>query len=139
MKLTQSFFCRRIGDLRIDARHLTTKSNWSKHSTGHSFKYVPQIKQVRYFGIGDKLMNMASGQVEKGKEKQFAKMIDLMLTTEDWTLRPWRTTMQNQLDSWTMYIPGVSSSTEVKEMKNFKEMMDAMTDEETQRTGKRAN
>jgi signal recognition particle GTPase len=135
LKLPQSLLVsRRIGDLRINAtRHISVY--WHKRLTRHSskglgIKIAPDIKQVRWFGIGDKLMNMATGQVEKGKEKQFAKMIDLMLNTDDWTLRPWRTTMQNQLDSWTMYIPGVSSSTEVKEMKNFKEMMDAMTDDE---------
>ena len=38
--------------------------------------------------------------------------------------------MEKQLDSWTMYIPGVGSSNEMTEMKNFKQMIDAMTDEE---------
>ena len=38
--------------------------------------------------------------------------------------------MESQLGSWTMYIPGVGSSNEMKEMKSFKDMIDAMTDEE---------
>jgi len=57
-------------------------------------------------------------------------MLEMMTTAPKWTLRPWKVTMENQLNSWSMYIPGVSSSNEVQEMKNFKDMIDAMTDEE---------
>lgn len=54
----------------------------------------------------------------------------MMISVPKWTLRPWKTTMESQLGSWTMYIPGVGSSNEMKEMKSFKDMIDAMTDEE---------
>ena len=109
--------------------------------------------QQRHFGIGDTIMGMATRKVEEGKgafpetrpflvaclaltnpslttENQFKKMLEMMTTSPKWTLRPWKATMENQLNSWSMYIPGVSSSSEVKEMKHFKDMIDAMTDEE---------
>ena len=63
-------------------------------------------------------------------EKQFTQMLEMMISVPKWTLRPWKTTMESQLGSWTMYIPGVGSSNEMKEMKSFKDMIDAMTDEE---------
>ncbi len=47
-------------------------------------------------------------------------MVETMVTTPTWTLRSWRGTMEKQLDSWMMYIPGMSGSTEVKMLKNFK-------------------
>ena len=64
------------------------------------------------------------------EEKQFTQMLEMMISVPKWTLRPWKTTMESQLGSWTMYIPGVGSSNEMKEMKSFKDMIDAMTDEE---------
>jgi hypothetical protein len=54
------------------------------------------------------------------KDKQFAEMMDMMTATPKWTLRPWKKAMEGQLDSWSMYIPGVSGSTEVQQIKNFK-------------------
>lgn len=91
---------------------------------------IVATQQRRNFGIGDTLMNMATKKVEQGKEKQFTQMLEMMISVPKWTLRPWKTTMESQLGSWTMYIPGVGSSNEMKEMKSFKDMIDAMTDEE---------
>ena len=47
-------------------------------------------------------------------------MMEMMTATPKWTLRPWKKAMEGQLDSWSMYIPGVSGSNEVQQIKNFK-------------------
>ena len=75
-------------------------------------------------------MGMAEKGLAGSKEKQFAKMLELMTGTTKWSLKPWKTTMDTQLDSWMMYVPGVSSSDEVQEIKGFKVLLDAMTDAE---------
>jgi hypothetical protein len=53
-------------------------------------------------------------------DKQFAEMIQLMTTHKEWTLRPWKKVMEEQLSSWLMYIPGMSTSKEAKDMKGMK-------------------
>ena len=53
-------------------------------------------------------------------EKDFAVVISSMIDSPKWTLRPWRVTIEAQLNSWGMYVPGVSSSSEMVEMKKFK-------------------
>lgn len=35
-------------------------------------------------------------------------------------MRPWRTSIESQLSSWSMYLPGVSASSEIVEVKKFK-------------------
>ena len=57
-------------------------------------------------------------------------MVDTMLAHPNWTFRPWKQIMEEQLNGWMMYIPGMSSSQDVKEMKGMKEILDAMTPEE---------
>ena len=42
--------------------------------------------------------------------------------------------MEGQLSSWTMYIPGVSSSPEVEELKKFQEIVKCMSDSELDST-----
>lgn len=89
------------------------------------------VKQpVRYFGVADTIIGMASNTLNVNRDKQFGELVKLMVDTPNWTLRPWKKTMESQLSSWTMYIPGVGSSDEVKNIKKFKEMLDAMTDSE---------
>lgn len=53
-------------------------------------------------------------------EKNFQKMMDSMLANPDWTLRPWKQIMEDQLSSWLMYIPGMSNSKDVAELKGLK-------------------
>ena len=57
-------------------------------------------------------------------------MLDMMASAQKWSIRPWKESMESQLGSWSMYIPGVSSSTDVEQLKKFKGMLDNMTDEE---------
>ena len=64
------------------------------------------------------------------KDKQFKEMMDLMTNAPKWSLKSWKVTMDNQLNSWMMYVPGVSSSDEVKEIKEFTNILDAMSDHE---------
>ena len=75
-------------------------------------------------------MNMATKGIHANKDKQFGEMLETMVATPKWSFRPWRATMETQLQSWTMYIPGVGTSAEAQELKNFKSMLDAMTDVE---------
>ena len=42
--------------------------------------------------------------------------------------------MKGRLSSWTMYIPGVSNSPEVAELKKFQEIIKCMTDAELDST-----
>ena len=93
------------------------------------------LQQVRCMGVTEKLMNIASSSIEGNKEKKFQEMLNMMIASPKWTLRNWKTTMTGQLDSWTMYIPGVSNSNEIKELKGFKTMLDAMSSEELDNPG----
>jgi len=80
-------------------------------------------------GIADSMMSYANNKMEGSREKKFAEMIDLM-TQQDaskWTLRMWKSTIEKQLDSWTMYIPGISGTNEVQQLKGFKTVLDAMS------------
>jgi hypothetical protein len=47
-------------------------------------------------------------------------MITEMAETPKWTLRPWKSTVEKQLNSWSMYVPGQSNTPEMLEMKRFK-------------------
>lgn len=55
-----------------------------------------------------------------GTEKQFKEMVEGMASAKDWTLRSWKAVIDKQLNSWVMYIPGMSSSNEMKSVKTFK-------------------
>ena len=84
----------------------------------------------RDFGVGESLVSMATGKLSENKDKKFAEMLEKMVSVPQWTFRPWRETMDNQLSSWTMYIPGVGSSSEAQELKSFKAILDVMTEAE---------
>lgn len=47
-------------------------------------------------------------------------MLEAMLSGEKWSLRPWKKTIDDQLNSWIMYVPGMKDSTENKELSAFK-------------------
>ena len=53
-------------------------------------------------------------------EKQFAKMMQGMIDSPSWTLRHWRSTLEEQLSSWILYMPGASSTNEIVLVKKFK-------------------
>lgn len=53
-------------------------------------------------------------------EKRFSSMLATMLSGEKWSLRPWKKTIDDQLGSWIMYVPGMKDSTETKELNSFK-------------------
>lgn len=57
-------------------------------------------------------------------------MIEVMAAAPAWTLRQWKTMLEEQLGSWMTYIPGMSSSNEVIQVKKFKAILDALTDKE---------
>lgn len=53
-------------------------------------------------------------------EQQFDKMMATMVNEPKWTFRVWKTVLEDQLNSWMMYIPGMSSSKDVKDLKGLK-------------------
>ena len=55
-------------------------------------------------------------------EKQFQEMLKSMTEGKDWTLRSWKDSIGKQMNSWMMYIPGMSSSNDVKKLQEFKGM-----------------
>jgi hypothetical protein len=116
-----------------------------------------QIVQFRHFGVADKFMNIAQDKMADSKgysfktlliistlvflnrfpcfslfrsEKQFAVVLDLMTKNKKWTYRLWQQTIKNQLSSWTMYVPGVGSTPEMQEFKNFDAIMATMSPRE---------
>eukprot|EP01039_Chlorochromonas_danica_P010055 gene10055-11126_t len=80
---------------------------------------VPASKiAVRHMGFfSDTITSMTTKTMESSRKKAFDKMLDLMLNSETWSLRVWKATMDEHLNSWMMYIPGVSSANETKELK----------------------
>jgi signal recognition particle GTPase len=57
-------------------------------------------------------------------------MIEVMAKAPSWSLRQWKAMLEDQLGSWMRYIPGMSSSAEVVQVKKFKAILDALTDRE---------
>lgn len=47
-------------------------------------------------------------------------MLQSMLAKSKWTLRDWKGTLDDQLNSWMMYMPGTKDSAQAKDMKVFK-------------------
>lgn len=43
-----------------------------------------------------------------------------MVKEPKWTFRVWKTVLEDQLNSWMMYIPGMSSSKDVQDLKGLK-------------------
>lgn len=49
-------------------------------------------------------------------------MVDTMVGAEKWTFRTWKSLLEDQLNSWVMYIPGMSSSKDAESLKELKGM-----------------
>lgn len=79
-------------------------------------------------GFTGYVSDIATSRIQANKDKQFLALVESMVSSERWTLRAWRSTLGDQLNSWLMYIPGLSSSNEVQQMKSFKELLDAAPD-----------
>jgi len=91
-------------------------------------------QNIRHFGImntiGDSLTKVATNKMTGDSEKRFTGMLEVMLSGEKWSLRPWKKTIDDQLNSWIMYVPGMKDSHETKELSAFKELLAAFTDED---------
>jgi hypothetical protein len=44
----------------------------------------------------------------------------MMVTTPKWSLKDWKITVEQQLGSWALYIPGMKDSAEIKDTQAFK-------------------
>ena len=84
--------------------------------------------------ISDTLFGMAksamAGASDRSKEKQWEMLLSSMTSGNKWTLREWKRIIDSQMSSWTMYIPGVGSSNEFKDLKSFKAMLDCFSEAE---------
>ena len=89
---------------------------------------------VRSLAISDTLFGMAksamAGASDRSKEKQWETLLTSMTSGNKWSLREWKRIIDSQMSSWTMYIPGVGSSNEVKDLKSFKTMLDCFSEAE---------
>ena len=74
-----------------------------------------QLCQGRSFGLMETLQATAGSKVNDNREAQFMKMIQLMTTSPKWTLAMWKGTMDEQLNSWMMYIPGMGKQADVEQ------------------------
>ncbi len=84
-----------------------------------SSRRIPMIR-VRSFSITEKVIDFATNRIEKTKEKQFQQMVEAMTQTNDWTLKKWKTIIEQQLSSWLMYIPGFTNQDDISKVKTFK-------------------
>jgi hypothetical protein len=46
--------------------------------------------------------------------------MQMMVTTPKWSLKDWKITVEQQLGSWALYIPGMKDSAEIKDTQAFK-------------------
>lgn len=46
-------------------------------------------------------------------------MLQMMLTTPSWSLKVWKVTIEEQLGSWALYLPGMKNTPEVKDTQSF--------------------
>jgi len=92
---------------------------------------VHQQVTSRSFGIiTDTISKMVNNKMESDKEKKFTTLMATMLSGEKWSLRQWKKTLEDQLNSWVMYVPGMRSSTQMQDLTTFKALLDALTDSE---------
>ena len=84
-----------------------------------SFPIVSNV-QIRQFGITDTIWGFANDKVEETKQKQFKTMIQLMTSEHEFSLRQYKETLEKQLSSWMMYIPGLGKSADSQQLKQFK-------------------
>jgi hypothetical protein len=47
-------------------------------------------------------------------------MLETMVNGQKWTLRPMKKSLEDQLNSWMMYIPGMSTQIDKKELTSMK-------------------
>lgn len=85
---------------------------------------------IRNFGILDNVVGYAGKKMEKKRDAAFIEMIDLMMSSKTWNLRHVKGTLEKQLSSWTMYVPGVKGAEQTKQVQTFKDVLDKMSDDE---------
>mmetsp|Transcript_9648 Transcript_9648/g.18108 ORF Transcript_9648/g.18108 Transcript_9648/m.18108 type:complete len:222 (-) Transcript_9648:188-853(-) len=88
------------------------------------------ISQRLQFGITDAIMGTVRDKMDDHKENNFKKMIDDMSETKKWDMRKWKGTIEEQANSWAMYVPGVSGSEQALKMKEILKILEAMRSDE---------
>lgn len=53
-------------------------------------------------------------------DNQFRGIVERMVNAPSWTLKSWKDMIEGQLSGWTMYIPGINNTDDVKLAKKFK-------------------
>jgi len=101
------------------------------HLNNNNNSRMMQMMQSRSFGIvTDTISKMMNSRIETDKEKKFTTLMATMLSGEKWSLRQWKKTLGDQLNSWMMYVPGMTNSSQVQDLTTFKALLDALTDQE---------
>eukprot|EP00603_Paraphysomonas_imperforata_P007532 CAMPEP_0114436682 /NCGR_PEP_ID=MMETSP0103-20121206/13591_1 /TAXON_ID=37642 ORGANISM="Paraphysomonas imperforata, Strain PA2" /NCGR_SAMPLE_ID=MMETSP0103 /ASSEMBLY_ACC=CAM_ASM_000201 /LENGTH=168 /DNA_ID=CAMNT_0001606985 /DNA_START=182 /DNA_END=688 /DNA_ORIENTATION=+ len=75
-------------------------------------------------------MGTVRDKMDDHKENNFKKMIDDMSETKKWDMRKWKGTIEEQANSWAMYVPGVSGSEQALKMKEILKILEAMRSDE---------
>lgn len=101
------------------------------HFSMSNSRVIGCSQQYRHFGIiGDTITKVATNKLTGDGEKRFAGMLEVMLSGEKWSLRPWKKTIDDQLNSWIMYVPGMKDSHETKELSAFKDLLAVFSDQD---------
>ena len=85
---------------------------------------------IRQFGVMDNVMGFAGKQMEKKRDNAFIEMTELMISSPKWNLKHVKATLESQLKSWTMFIPGVKNADQTKQVQTFKDILDKMSEHE---------
>lgn len=111
--------------------HGSISSIHHHHRLNNRMMMMQQQVTIRSFGvITDTISKMVNNKMESDKEKKFTTLMATMLSGEKWSLRQWKKTMEDQLNSWVMYVPGMRSSAQVQDLTTFKALLDALSDSE---------
>jgi signal recognition particle GTPase len=88
------------------------------------------LSQRSQFGITDSIMGTVRDKMDDHKESSFKKMVEDMSNTPTWNMKKWKGTIEEQVNSWAMYVPGVSGSEQALKMKEILKVLEAMRSEE---------
>lgn len=97
-----------------------------------------QLKFIRFysnnkiiqFGITDKITEIFRGKVLDNKEKNFKSLLELMTQSPQWKLKIWKSTLEEQANSWQLKVPGMSNQNDVKTLKLMVRILDSMSEDQ---------
>ena len=85
---------------------------------------------ARGLSITDSLTSWGTERLAKTKEKNFIEQLQSLSSGKPYSMADWKVSIEGQVSSWRSYIPGVSGSAEMEQLKSYKKIMDSMSDTE---------